>query len=144
MLDKTLAGLYGVPTRVLNQAVKRNHKRFPEDFMFCLTRREVKRMSQIVTSLKFSKRVHAFTEQGVAMLSSVLKSERAIGINIAIMRTFVKFRKILAGNKQLAIKLTKLEQRIGQHDEAIRDIIVAIRKMTSASEKPRQQIGFYP
>jgi len=146
MLDKTLAELYGVATRVLNQAVKRNRKRFPSDFMVVLTRQEVMRMSQFVTSLKFSKRVHGFTEQGVAMLSTVLNSERAIEINIAIMRIFVKLRKMLAGNKRLAAQLAALERRIGEHDEAIRDIVTAIREMTDPPipEKPRQFIGFHP
>lgn len=144
MLDKTLAELYGVPTRVLNQAVKRNHKRFPEDFMLCLTRQEVIRMSQFVTSLKFSKSVHAFTEQGVAMLSTVLNSERAIEINIAIMRTFVKLRKMMTGDRRFTRKLDQLEKRIGKHDEAIRDIILAIRQMTTFAGKPRRQIGFHP
>ena len=146
MLDKTLAGLYGVPTRVLNQAVKRNRKRFPKDFTFLLTRQEVMRMSQFVTSLKFSKRVHGFTEQGVAMLSTVLNSERAIEINIAIMRIFVKLRKMLAGNKRLAAQLAALEQRIGEHDEAIRDIITAIREMRDppVAEKRKPMIGFHP
>jgi hypothetical protein len=84
MLDSDLARLYGVETKVLNQAVKRNQKRFPDDFMFSLTREEILRMSQIVTSLKYSKNINVFTEQGVAMLSSVLRSERAILVNIAM------------------------------------------------------------
>ncbi|UCE53610.1 MAG: ORF6N domain-containing protein [Desulfobacterales bacterium] len=90
LLDRDLAELYGVETRALNQAVSRNIKRFPEDFMFTLTREEIMRISQIVTSsnIKFSKRVRVFTEQGVAMLSSVLNSERAIEVNITIMRAF--------------------------------------------------------
>lgn len=95
MLDRDLARLYGVQTRVLNQAVSRNVKRFPSDFMFQLSREEILSISQIVTSsrIKFSKRVHAFTEQGVAMLSTVLNSERAIEVNIAIMRVFVRLRQ---------------------------------------------------
>ena len=107
MLDRDLAKLYEVETRVLNQAVRRNIKRFPEDFMFALTRDEIMRISQIVTSsdIKYAKRVHAFTEQGVAMLSSVLKSERAIEVNIAIMRAFVQLREMLASNVGLARKL---------------------------------------
>lgn len=94
LLDRDLASLYHVETRVLNQAVTRNLRRFPDDFMFELTRQEIMRISQTVTSsvdLKFSKRVRGFTEQGVAMLSSMLRSERAIDVNIAIMRTFVRF-----------------------------------------------------
>ena len=100
MLDRDLAGLYGVETRALNQAVKRNIERFPSDFMFELTREEVMRISQIVISsespdIKYSTRVFAFTEQGVAMLSGVLKSPRSVEVNIAIMRTFVKLRQML-------------------------------------------------
>jgi len=89
-----LAELYGVETRALNQAVKRNENRFPEDFMLALTRDEIMRISQSVTSLKFSKSVYAFTEQGVAMLSTVLNSERAIQVIIDIMRTFVQIRRL--------------------------------------------------
>jgi hypothetical protein len=104
MLDKDLARLYGVETKVLNQSVKRNIDRFPQDFMFSLTRNEIIRMSQSVTSLKFSKSVNVFTEQGVAMLSSVLRSKKAIHVNIAIMRAFVKLRQILSTHKDLICK----------------------------------------
>ena len=104
MLDRDLAKLYGVQTRVLNQAVSRNIKRFPPDFMFELTRDEIMKISQIVTSseIKYSKRVRGFTEQGVAMLSSVLKSHRAVEVNIAIMRAFVHMRKMIVSHKKLA------------------------------------------
>jgi hypothetical protein len=100
MLDRDLAELYGVETRTLNQSVRRNLERFPPDFMFELTRDEIAGISQFVTSsnLKFSKRVTAFTEQGVAMLSGVLHSKRAIAVNVEIMRTFVKLRQILTSN----------------------------------------------
>lgn len=100
MLDRDLAGLYGVETRVLNQSVRRNIDRFPDDFMFELTRDEIQGISQFVTSseLKFSKRVTVFTEQGVAMLSSVLRSKRAVAVNIEIMRAFVRLRRMLASN----------------------------------------------
>src|SRR5438093_7810629 len=111
LLDRDLAALYGVETRVLNQAVKRNANRFPEDFMFRLSRQEIARISQSVTSLsglKFSKRVHAFTEEGVAMLSSVLNSQRAVQVNIAIMRAFVKLKEILETNRELAQKFDEL------------------------------------
>ncbi len=112
MLDRDLAELYDVETRVLNQAVSRNIERFPEDFMFSLTREEIMRISQIVTSseIKFSKSVRCFTEQGVAMLSSVLKSKRAIEVNIAIMRAFVKLREALLDNKDLRRELEGLKQ----------------------------------
>jgi len=108
MLDLDLAVLYGVETRVLNQAVKRNWERFPDDFMFQLTQKEAQNLrSQIVISKRGGRRYlpYAFTEQGVAMLSSVLRSKRAIRVNIAIMRTFVRLRQILATRKELAQKL---------------------------------------
>jgi hypothetical protein len=143
MLDKDLARLYGVETRVLNQAVKRNAKRFPEDFMFYLTRDEIKRMSQIVTSLKFYKRVTVFTEQGVAMLSGVLNSDRAIQVNIAIMRAFVKLRQIISTHKELVHKLEELERKIEKHDVNIQSIFEAIRQlMAPPPEKLRRMIGF--
>ena len=145
MLDRDLAELYGVKTRVLNQAVKRNIKRFPEDFRFSLSREEILRMSQIVTSLKFYKSVSVFTEQGVAMLSSVLKSERAIQVNIAIMRAFVKLRKILSTHKELAHKLNELEKRIEKHDSEIRTIFEAIRQlMKPPPAKAKVITGFQP
>ena len=146
MLDRDLAILYGVETRVLNQAVKRNIERFPPHFMISLTRKEIERISQIVISLKFSKTVQAFTEQGVAMLSSVLHSEWAIQVNIAIMDAFVRLRETLVSHKELAHKLAELERRIGKHDEHIRSLFDAMRKLMTPppleSEKPRRQIGF--
>jgi len=143
MLDKDLAQLYGIQTKVLNQAVKRNIGRFPQDFMFSLTRGEIKRMSQFVTSLKFYKNVNAFTEQGVAMLSSVLRSKRAVQVNIAIMRAFVKLRQILSNHKELAYKLKELERKIEKHDPEIKDIFEAIRQLMRPSEEPKRKIGFH-
>jgi len=146
LLDRDLAGLYGVETRVLNQAVKRNANRFPEDFMFRLSRQEIARISQSVTSLwglKFSKQVHAFTEEGVAMLSSVLNSERAVQVNIAIMRAFVRLREMLETNRELARKFAELEARVGKHDEEIGSIIEAIRQLMFPPEKPEREIGFH-
>lgn len=146
LLDRDLAALYGVETRVLNQAVKRNANRFPGDFVFVLSRDEIERISQIVTSssgLKFSKQVRAFTEQGVAMLSSVLKSERAVKVNIAIMRAFVQLRETLETNRELARKFAELEKHVGKHDEEIDAIIDAIRQLMAPSEKPRREIGFH-
>ena len=146
LLDRDLAALYGVETRALNQAVKRNANRFPGDFVFLLSRDEIGRISQIVTSssgLKFSKQVRAFTEQGVAMLSSVLKSERAVKVNIAIMRAFVKLRETLDTNRELARKFAELEKRVGQHDDEIGAIIDAIRQLMAPPEKPRREIGFH-
>jgi len=116
LLDRDLAELYGVETRVLNQAVRRNARRFPKDFMFTLTREEVTRISQSVTSsqVKYSKRVTAFTEQGVAMLSSVLNSDRAIEVNVAIMRAFAQLRRMIGSHEELARKLAELEARLAQ------------------------------
>jgi len=146
MIDRDLAALYGVETRALNQAVKRNINRFPDDFMIKLTRGEVMRISQIVISLKFSKNVYAFTEQGVAMLSTVLNSERAIQVNIAIMRAFVKFRNIISTHKELAHKLKELERKTGKHlkkhDVEIQAIFEAIRQLMTVEEKPKPRIGF--
>ena len=142
MLDKDLARLYEVQTKVLNQAVKRNIERFPQDFMFSLTREEIRRMSQFVTSLKFYKNVNVFTEQGVTMLSSVLRSKKAILVNIAIMRAFVKLRRILSTHKDLVYKLRELERKIEKHDVDIKDIFEAIRQLMKQPEEPKRKIGF--
>jgi DNA-binding PadR family transcriptional regulator len=144
MLDRNLAKLYGVETRVLNQAVQRNIERFPDDFMFDLTREEIMRISQIVTSskIKYSKKVYAFSEQGIAMLSSVLRSSRAIQVNIEIMRAFVRLREMLATHKELARKLTELEKHVKGHDQQIQAIFEAIRQLMTPPEKPRKRIGF--
>ena len=144
LLDRDLAELYGVETRVLNQAVGRNKKRFPEDFMFVLTREEITRISQSVTSskIKYSKRVTAFTEQGVAMLSSVLNSDRAIEVNIAIMRAFVQLRKMIASNEELAHKLDELEHRLEKHDKDIGLIFEAIHQLMTPPDTPPKKIGF--
>lgn len=141
MLDRDLAVLYGVETRVLNQNVRRNRERFPQDFMFELTRAEIEWISQSVTSsnLKFSKRVTAFTEQGVAMLSSVLRSKRAITVNVEIMRTFVRLRQMLASNAELSRKLDDLEKKYDRQFKAVFD---AIRRLMSPAVLPRKEIGF--
>ena len=146
LLDRDLAMLNGVETRALNQAVKRNIDRFPEDFVFTLSREEIERISQTVTSsssLKFSKQVHASTEEGVAMLSSVLNSDRAIKVNIAIMRVFVKLRETLETNREPAKKFAELESRVGKHDEEIAAILEAMRELMPPPEKPRREIGFH-
>ena len=146
MLSHHLADLYGVETRVLVQAVKRNMERFPEDFMFQLTDREFANLkSQIViSSWGGSRRAkpYAFTEQGVAMLSSVLRSKRAIEVNIAIMRAFVKLRELLITHKELARKLQDFEQQLKGHDEQIQTIFEAIQQLLTPSEQPRGKIGF--
>lgn len=145
MLDRDLAELYGVETRVLNQAVRRNLDRFPDDFMFPLTRDEIMNLSQIVISsrIKHAPNVFAFTEQGVAMLSGVLNSARAIQVNIAIMRTFVKLREMLSANKELAHKLALLENRIEKHDGEIKAIFNAIRQLMAPPETKKRKIGFH-
>lgn len=147
MLDMDLAVLYGVVTKVLNQAVKRNLKRFPEDFMFRLTeieKAEVVTICDHLKSLKFSPQLpYAFTEQGVAMLSSILNSSRAIMVNIQIMRAFVKLKSILLTHKELANKLNDLEHRVSKHDADIQAIFEAIRQLMAPPEKPRRMIGFH-
>lgn len=145
MLDRDLAELYGVETRVLNQAVRRNIDRFPDDFMFSLTRDEIMNLSQIVISsrIKHAPNVFVFTEQGVAMLSTALNSERAIQVNIAIMRAFVKLREILSTHKELAHKLTQLEKKIEKHDEEIKLIFDAIRQLMTPLVPKKRKIGFH-
>lgn len=142
VLDKDLAVLYGVETRVLNQAVRRNRERFPEDFMFDLSREEIRSISQTVISsdLKFSKSVFAFTEQGVAMLSTVLKSPRAIQVNIEIMRAFVKLRQMLASNVELTQRLNDLENK---YDEQFKGVFAAIRGLMLPPRSPKREIGFH-
>ncbi|MFX0199056.1 MAG: ORF6N domain-containing protein [Candidatus Hodarchaeota archaeon] len=144
MLDRDIAELYGVETRALKQAVRRNIKRFPGDFMFELTKEEFENWrSQFVTSnrdkMGLRYRPMAFTEQGVAMLSSVLKSERAIEVNIAIMRTFVQLRQMLTTHKDLARKLVALEKK---YNEEFKIVFEAIHELMTPPEKPRRKIGF--
>jgi hypothetical protein len=164
MIDSDLAALYGVATKVFNQAVKRNKKRFPADFMFQFNVNEADTWkfqlgianpnlrSQFVTSSSRSQFVtlnetyggrrylpYAFTEQGVAMLSSVLNSERAIQVNIQIMRTFTKIREMLAGNKELREKIEKLERK---YDYQFKEVFQAIKQLLAVDEKPKTKIGF--
>lgn len=148
MLDRDLAKLYGVETRVLNQAVGRNLDRFPEDFMFSLEREEIRNISQsvICSTLKHAPKVRVFTEQGVAMLSTVLKSRRAVQVNIEIMRAFVRLREVMAANRELSQKLAELERKFGTHDEQIQSIFEAIRQLMAAPEPPepaRKEMGFH-
>jgi hypothetical protein len=149
MLDKDLAGLYGVSVKRLNEQVRRNIKRFPADFMFQLNDRENEILkSQFATSSWGGARranLHAFTEQGVAMLSSVLNSERAIQVNIAIMRAFVKLKKNLVTYKKLSQKIGELERKVGKHDEDILIIFEAIKRlMEPPPVPPKPRIGFHP
>ncbi|MDD5252187.1 MAG: ORF6N domain-containing protein [Patescibacteria group bacterium] len=145
MIDRDLAALYGVLTKALNQAVRRNLSRFPEDFMFQLSTDETKNWkSQFVTSnsdrMGWRKRPLAFTEQGVAMLSSVLKSERAVMVNIQIIRTFTRLRELLAGHAGLRRKVEALESK---YDERFRVVFDALRRLLDdgASDHERE-IGF--
>jgi len=148
MLDFDLAELYGVQTKSLKQTVRRNIDRFPSDFMFVLTYQELANLrSQIVTSSSRQwggtrYRPMAFTEQGVAMLSSVLRSKRAVQVNIEIMRAFVRLREMLSTHKELALKLAELEDRLGEHDEQIQLIFEAIHQLMSPPDKPSKKIGF--
>jgi hypothetical protein len=141
MLDRDLAELYNVETRALNQAVSRNMERFPPDFMLTLTRDEIIGISQIVISskIKFSKSVRAFTEQGVAMLSSVLRSKRAIQVNIQIMRTFTQLRNMLVGHGDLK---RKIEAMVKKYDEQFRIVFEAITQLIEEDEKPKKKIGY--
>jgi phage regulator Rha-like protein len=146
LLDSDLAELYQVQTRSLIQAVKRNSARFPSDFMFQLTQKEFDSLrSQIVISKGRGGRrypPYVFTEQGVAMLSSVLQSERAVQVNIAIMRIFVRLREITATHRELARQLKDIEKRLGEHDEQFKLVFEAIRQLMIAENKPKRKIGF--
>ena len=145
LLDRDLARLYGVETKVLKQAVRRNIERFPKDFMFELSKEEFENLrSQTVTSSWGGARYvpMAFTEQGVAMLSSVLRSSRAIEVNIAIMRAFVQLRESFASNKEIEKKLKELENHLEKHEEDIKLIFEAIRQLMESPKEKRKKIGF--
>jgi membrane-associated protease RseP (regulator of RpoE activity) len=144
-LDQDLAPLYGVKTKAFNQAVKRSLKRFPTDFMFRLSVAETSFIrSQTVTGSRRNLRYRplAFTEQGVAMLAGILKSDRAVEVNIAIMRAFVRMRRLLLANHELAAKLDELENKLIAHDYRIGDIMKAIRKLMRTPDKSKPRIGF--
>lgn len=145
MLDRVLAELYGVATKVLNQSVKRNIDRFPEDFMFQLTEKEFSDLkSQNVTSSWGGRRTlpYVFTEQGVAMLSSVLNSETAIRVNIQIIRIFTRMRELLLTHTEILLKLEKLERTAMSHDEELKLIFKYLRELLNPPEEPRKEIGF--
>ncbi len=148
MLDKDLAEMYGVEVRALNQAVKRNILRFPDDFMFQLTEIEFQSLiSQFVISKNKGrggtrKLPFVFTEQGVAMLSSVLNSETAIQVNIQIIRLFTKMKHLILDNKDLWIKIEKIEQHLVKNDEEIRTVFAYLKKLLIQEQKPRNPIGF--
>ena len=150
IMDRDLSELYGVLPKVLNQAIKRNYSRFPEDFMFELTKKEVDSLrSQIVTLNDGSARgkhskylPYAFTEQGVAMLSSVLNSDRAVQVNIQIIRVYTKMRKFLSTHKDILLKLEQLERKTSSHDEKIELIFEYIKQLVQQKNEPRKRIGF--
>lgn len=153
MLDEDLADLYGVETRRLIEQVKRNRDRFPEDFMLQLTKDEAAVLrSQIAISNSGSggRRYapYVFTEQGVAMLSGVLKSKRAVAVNIAIMRAFVELRRAVAGYSALEKRLDQLERdtgsRLGQHDEQLNEVFGALRQLIAPPVRPKRPVGFRP
>ena len=143
MLDFDLAELYGVATKTLNQAVKRNTKRFPDDFMFQSNFQEVRRLRSQSVTLKRGQHIkyrpYAFTEHGILMLSSVLNSERAVQVNIEIMRAFVKLREMLASHKDLALKLAEMEKK---YDSQFKVVFDAIRELMTPPEPKPRRIGF--
>ncbi|MBC8460468.1 MAG: ORF6N domain-containing protein [Deltaproteobacteria bacterium] len=146
ILDADLAKLYGVTTKRLNQQVKRNRDRFPEDFMFQLTSKEkieVVANCDHLSRLKFSPASpYAFTEHGAIMAASVLNTSHAIEVSIFVVRAFVKFREMLTTHKELTRNLAELESRLQDHDEQIQTILEAIRQLMSPPERPRKKIGF--
>ena len=148
MLDHDLAQLYGVPVKVLNQAVKRNADRFPEDFVFRLSkleRAEVVTICDHLQKLKFAPTLpNAFTENGVAMLSSVLRSRRAIQVNVRIMRTFTRLRQLVSTHHALARKLDALERKVKIHDHRIEAVFQALRELIAPPEETPKVIGFRP
>jgi len=147
LLDRDLAELYGVETGALNRAVKRNAERFPKDFMFQITGEEAE-LLRCQTGISKPGRggrrylPYAFSEQGVAMLSSVLNSKRAIEVNVAIMRAFVQLRKMIDSHAELSRKLSDLERKMGDHDEQIQAIFEAIRQLMAPPDKPKKKIGY--
>lgn len=148
MLDRDLADLYGVTTGNLNKAVRRNIERFPGDFMFQLNKEETESLRFQFGSLKqgthFKYHPYVFTQEGVAMLSSVLNSERAIFVNIQIMRAFVKLRELMISHKDLAQKINNLERKFKEHDKNFVIVFEAIKKLIEPPEKPKGRIGFHP
>ncbi len=147
MLDTDLAALYGVETKYLNRQVRRNLNRFPDEFMFQLTKRE---RNEVVTNwhhlkkLKYSHQMPlAFTEHGVCMLASILNSDAAVRISIHIVKAFVRIREFVSSYSALAAKLLELEDKVGTHDSEIKALLQAIQEMLKAPKKPKRQIGFH-
>ena len=155
ILDADLAELYGVSTGRFNEQVRRNRDRFPSDFMFQLTNQEVERLrSQIAISIGETRRIgrggrrylpHAFTEDGAIMAAPILSTPRATEVSVYVVRAFVRLREMVAGNKELSKTLDELERRVSHHDEAITNIVKAIRELAIPPEpKPKRRIGFVP
>ena len=148
MIDRDLAQLYGVETKYLNRQVKRNKERFPLEFMFQLNLKEKEELVTICHRFKMMKHSstlpYVFTEHGVVMLSSVLRSKRAVQVNIAVVRAFIKMREMLNAHKELIVRLNALERKTGRHDVAIREIFKAIHQLMTQPEKSRSKIGFRP
>lgn len=147
IIDKDLAEAYGVPTRRLNEQVRRNQDRFPDDFMFQLTdkeKAEVIANCDHLEKLKFSKALPlAFTEHGVIMAASILNSPRAIEVSILVVRAFIQLREIIVGHRELARKIMELEQKLGKHDEQIMVIFEAIKQLLNSKPSPKtRRIGF--
>ena len=149
MLDEDLADLYGVETKRLIQQVGRNSRRFPQDFMFQLDKAETDALrSQIATSNegRGGRRYapYVFTEQGIAMLSGVLRSDRAIAVNIEIMRTFVELRRAASSYAAIEARLEEIERELGGHDEQLRQIFATLRQLISPPARPKRPVGFRP
>ncbi|MFY0255572.1 ORF6N domain-containing protein [Chitinophaga sp. 30R24] len=146
MVDKDLAELYSVPTKRLNEQVKRNLKRFPEDFMFQLTteeKEEVVAKCDHLKNLKFSANLpYVFTEHGAVMLASVLNSDRAIAVNIQIVRIFTRMREMILTHKDILLKLEQMEKRVSGHDEQIELVFEYLKQLLSSPQEPRVRIGF--
>ena len=148
MLDSDLAKLYGVETKTLNRAIKRNHERFPSDFMFQMTEEEFTSLRYQFGTLKTGRGQHrkyqpyAFTEHRAFMAASVLNSPQAVEVSVFIVRAFVKLRQLVLGHKDLAAKLDQLERKVGSHDDTIKQLVAAIRQLMTPPDRPKNRIGF--
>ena len=148
MLDSDLAEMYGIPTKALIQATKRNPDRFPADFMFQLTAGEADSLRSQIVTLKAGRGQHrkylpyAFTEHGAVMLASVLNSPQAVEASIFVVRAFIRMRELLGAHKELAAKIAELDRRVGQHDESIRSLVQAIRQLMTPLPVKSKRIGF--
>lgn len=147
ILDADLAELYGVTTKRLNEQVKRNQARFPDDFMFSLTEKEKQEVvanCDHLSRLKYSRYLpYAFTEHGAIMVATVLNTNRAVGVSIYVVRAFVKLREIFSGQKELAFKLAELDKKVAVHDTSIKHLVESIRQLANPSKKKgRRRVGF--